>query len=286
MSGVLVEAKNLNIAFGRGASAVPVVHNVNLSVGREKVAIVGESGAGKSTVGRAIMRLLPSAAQVTADVLRFEDTNLLTASETQMMALRGRRMGLIMQDPKYSLNPVVTVGEQIAESWRLHHPGRAAAKEAGERTLAILEAVKIRDPARVAKLYPHEISGGMGQRVMIAMMLISGPDLLIADEPTSALDVTVRMEVLNLLNELIASRGLGLIFVSHDLNLVRHFCDRVIIMYAGRVMETLAASDLHHAEHPYTRALLSSLPSIRHPRDRLTVMKRDPAWLKRPEVRT
>jgi peptide/nickel transport system ATP-binding protein len=277
--GPLVTANNLRVAFGRGAHAIPIVHGISFTVGREKVAIVGESGAGKSTVGRAIMRLLPPAAHVTADRLMFREIDLLAASERQMMDLRGRHMGLIMQDPKYSLNPVVPVGEQIAESWRLHHHGRAARREAFDRTLAILEAVKIRDPGRVAKLYPHEISGGMGQRVMIAMMLISGPELLIADEPTSALDVTVRMEVLGLLDELIASRGLGLVFISHDLNLVRRFCDRVIIMYSGRIVETLAAVDLDHAEHPYTRALLSSLPSIHDQKPRLPVMMRDPAWL-------
>jgi peptide/nickel transport system ATP-binding protein len=273
----LIEARNLRIAFGRGEHAVPVVHGVSFTLGREKLGIVGESGAGKSTVGRALMRLLPPAARVTADRLTFRDTDLLAASEKQMMALRGRRMGLILQDPKYSLNPVVPVGEQIAEAWRLHHKGPA--REARERTLAILEAVKIRDPARVARLYPHEISGGMGQRVMIAMMLIAGPDVVIADEPTSALDVTVRLEVLHLLDELIESRGLGLILVSHDLNLVRRFCDRVVIMYAGRVMETLPAADLDRAEHPYTRGLLASLPSIRHSQDRLPVLRRDPAWL-------
>ena len=283
-AALLVEARNLNIAFGSGAAAIPVVRNVSFSLGQEKLAIVGESGAGKSTVGRALMRLLPPAARMTADTLRFRDVDLLAASEKQMMQLRGRHMGLIMQDPKFSLNPVMTVGDQIAESWLLHHPGRARSREAQERTLAILDAVKIANPARVAKLYPHEVSGGMGQRVMIAMMLISGPDLLIADEPTSALDVTVRLEVLALLNDLISKRGLGLVFISHDLNLVRRFCDRVIIMYAGRIVETLAAQDLDKAEHPYTRNLLTSLPSIRHPRPRLAVMKRDPAWLDGKEV--
>jgi peptide/nickel transport system ATP-binding protein len=279
----LIDARNLSINLGQGPAATPLVKGVSFTLGREKLAIVGESGAGKSTVGRAIMRLLAPSLRATADRLRFRDVDLLAASEARMMQLRGRHIGLIMQDPKYSLNPVVPVGEQIAESWQLHHPGRAGEREATERTLAMLEAVKIRDPARVAKLYPHEVSGGMGQRVMIAMMLILNPDLLIADEPTSALDVTVRMEVLGLLDELISSRGMGLIFVSHDLNLVRHFCDRVIIMYAGRVMETIAAKDLDHAEHPYTRALLGSLPSIRNKVRRLPTMVRDPAWLKSAE---
>ncbi|MET0742059.1 MAG: ABC transporter ATP-binding protein [Microvirga sp.] len=279
MDGTLIDARNLKIAFGQGSAAVPVVHGVSFTLGREKLGIVGESGAGKSMIGRAIMRLTPPGARVTADRLAFRDTDLLTATEPEMMRLRGRRIGLILQDPKYSLNPVIPVGEQIAEAWRLHHPGRAGAREARERTLSILETVKIRDPARVAKLYPHEISGGMGQRVMIAMMLIAGPDVLIADEPTSALDVTVRREVLLLLDELISSRGLGLIFISHDLNLVRHFCDRVVIMYAGRVMETLRASELDQATHPYTRGLLSSLPSIRRTQSRLQVLRRDPSWL-------
>lgn len=276
----LIDAQNLGVKLGHGASATALVQNVSFQLGREKLAIVGESGAGKSTVGRALMRLLAPALSVSADRLKFRDVDLLAASEARMMQLRGRHMGLIMQDPKYSLNPVVPVGEQIAESWQLHHPGRAGTREATERMMAMLEAVQIRDPGRVSKLYPHEVSGGMGQRVMIAMMLILNPDLLIADEPTSALDVTVRMEVLGLLDELIASRGMGLIFVSHDLNLVRHFCDRVIIMYAGRVMETIAAKDLDHAEHPYTRALLGSLPSIRNKVPRLPTMVRDPAWLK------
>lgn len=275
----LIDAKNLCVTFGPAAKPTYLVKNVSFQLGREKLAIIGESGAGKSTVGRAIMRLLPPVLTASADRLMFRDNDLIAASEQRMMQLRGRHIGLIMQDPKYSLNPVVPVGEQIAESWWLHHKGLAGRKEAQERALAMLEAVQIRDPGRVAKLYPHEVSGGMGQRVMIAMMLILGPDLLIADEPTSALDVTVRTEVLALLEELVVSRGLGLMFISHDLNLVRHFCDRIIIMYAGHVVETLKAEDIEHAEHPYTRALLSSLPSIRNQVPRLPVMVRDPAWL-------
>jgi len=275
----LIEARNLRVAFGRAGSAQPVVNGVSFTLGREKLGIVGESGAGKSTIGRAIMRLLPPGARLTADRLAFRDIDLLQAGEREMMALRGRRIGLILQDPRYSLNPVMPVGEQIAEAWRLHHPGRAGAREAAGRTIAMLEAVQIRDPDRVARLYPHEISGGMGQRVMIAMTLVSDPDVLIADEPTSALDVTVRLEVLDLLQDLIERRGIGLMLISHDLNLVRRFCDRVVILYAGRVMETLQASELGQAQHAYTRGLLASLPSIHHPQPRLPVLRRDPAWL-------
>jgi peptide/nickel transport system ATP-binding protein len=152
-------------------------------------------------------------------------------------------------------------------------------REARERVIAMLEAVRIRDPQRVYDSYPHEISGGMGQRIMIAMMLIPEPEVVIADEPTSALDVSVRMQVLAVLDELITQRGLGLIFISHDLNLVRKFCDRVLVMYAGRVVESIAAADLEHAQHPYTRGLLAAVPDMDRRRAVLPVLQRDPAWL-------
>ncbi len=169
------------------------------------------------------------------------------------------------------------VGEQIAEAIpREKRAGRAAARD---RAMAMLEAVHIRDPARVYHAYPHQLSGGMGQRVMIAMMLIPEPALLIADEPTSALDVTVRLQVLAILDELVMTRGLGLMFISHDLNLVAGFCDRVLIMYAGRIVEECRASELHAARHPYTRGLLASMPRIGDRREMLTVLERDPAWL-------
>jgi len=142
----------------------------------------------------------------------------------------------------------------------------------------MLVAVKIRDPERVYRLYPHEVSGGMGQRVMIAMMLIPGPDLLIADEPTSALDVTVQMQVLAILDDLVTQQGMGLVFVSHDLNLVASFCDRILVMYAGRIVETCRASELQQARHPYTRGLLQSLPRVDRPVAELPVLQRDPAW--------
>ena len=170
---------------------------------------------------------------------------------------------MVMQDPKFSLNPVMTVGRQIREAYRAH--SRASRAEARRRALAMLAAVKIRDPERVYECYPHEVSGGMGQRVMIAMMLVADPDILIADEPTSALDVTVQMQVLAILDDLVSQRGLGLIFISHDLNLVASFCDRVLIMYAGRVVETCRASELHQAQHPYTRGLLAALPHVDRP---------------------
>jgi peptide/nickel transport system ATP-binding protein len=175
----------------------------------------------------------------------------------------------------------MTVGQQIAESARIH--GRLSDRDARRKALEMLEAVRIRDPERVMRLYPHEVSGGMGQRIMIAMMLVPEPDLLIADEPTSALDVTVQMQVLAILDDLVAKRGMGLIFISHDLDLVGSFCDRVLVMYAGRVMEERAARDLRGATHPYTQGLLRSLPRISDDRAELPTLSRDPAWLGSPE---
>jgi peptide/nickel transport system ATP-binding protein len=276
-SDTILTVENMSVQFPTLSGVTTAVRDVSFTVGREKIGIIGESGSGKSTTGRAIMRLQPPQAIVKANRMQFEDVDLLTASEQEMRSIRGRRIAMILQDPKYSLNPVMTIGEQISETVILH--GNATSQEARSRTLAMLERVNIRDPERVFGLYPHEVSGGMGQRIMISMMLIAQPSLIIADEPTSALDVTVRQQVLSILDDLVVERNIGLIFISHDLNLVRSFCDRVIIMYAGRVVETIAAANLDQAQHPYTRGLLNALPSLDHPRDRLEVLRRDPAWL-------
>lgn len=277
MTEIKLTVEDLCVEFRNAGKATLAVRDVSFTLGREKLAIVGESGSGKSTVGRSLLRLHPPMARVTAKTLRFGDIDLLGATERQIQAIRGRRMSMIMQDPKYSLNPVVKVGEQIAEAYLAHH--RVPHREARERTLDMLAKVHIRDPQRVYDLYPHEVSGGMGQRIMIAMMVITDPQVIIADEPTSALDVSVRRQVLNVLEELVSERDLGLIFISHDLNLVRQFCDRVLVMYAGRVVESIAAADLERATHPYTRGLLAALPSLDHPRATLPVLQRDPQWL-------
>jgi peptide/nickel transport system ATP-binding protein len=201
----------------------------------------------------------------------------MSSSERQMLKVRGRRISMIMQDPKFALDPVMRVGEQITEA--IPAERRRSRAENRDRVLDMLESVQIREPRRVFDLYPHQVSGGMGQRIMIAMMLMPEPSLLIADEPTSALDVTVRLRVLAILDELASQRHLGLIFISHDLNLVASFCDRVLIMYAGRIVEECVAGDLAHAEHPYTRGLLASLPRLGEIRAKLPVLTRDPAWL-------
>ena len=275
---LLLEVEGLHVAYGTRAHPVPVVQDLSFTLGREKLAVVGESGSGKTTVGRALLRLLPSQASVTAKRLAFDGIDLLAASPAQMAGLRGKRLAMIMQDPKFSLNPVMNVGQQIVEAVQLAEPGLPRA-ESRDRVLALLERVRIREPQRVTAQYPHQLSGGMGQRVMIAMMLAQRPKVLIADEPTSALDVSVRLEVLALLDELVAEQGLGLLFISHDLNLVRRFCDRVLVMYAGRVMEQLPAAELDHAQHAYTQGLLQALPTLSRRRAQLPVLQRDPAWL-------
>ncbi len=273
---MLVEIENLKIAFQTRTSRFEAVRGVSMKLGTEKLGIVGESGSGKSLTARALMKLLPSNADIRADKLAFDGIDVLSAGEKQMRQIRGKRAGFILQDPKYSLNPVKTMGAQIAEAWRAHKGGSKRA--AMEAAIALLDQVKIRNPRQVASFYAHEVSGGMGQRVMIAMMLAPDPELLIADEPTSALDATVQAEILRLIEELVSERGMGLILISHDLPLVSHFCDRVAVMYSGRVMEELKASELLKAEHPYTKGLLNCIPSLTHPRERLPVLNRDAAW--------
>ncbi|NRP22406.1 Oligopeptide transport ATP-binding protein OppD [Ensifer adhaerens] len=274
---MLVDIQNLRIAFENRSSRFEAVRGISLSLGAEKLGIVGESGSGKSLTARALMKLLPSNAAITADRLSFDGIDVLAASETQMRQIRGKRAGFILQDPKYSLNPVMNIGRQVSEAWRAHKGG--SKKQALEAAIHLLDQVKIRNPREVAASYPHEVSGGMGQRVMIAMMLAPDPELLIADEPTSALDATVQAEILRLIEELVSERNMGLILISHDLPLVSHFCDRVAVMYSGRVMEELKASELLNARHPYTKGLLNCMPSLTHPRDRLPVLNRDASWL-------
>jgi peptide/nickel transport system ATP-binding protein len=279
----LIEVENLWVKFHTPTRVVEAVRGLSFTLGREKLAIVGESGSGKSMTGRAILDLIPWPGEVKADRLVFQGQDMQAMSRSEKRAIRGRRISMVMQDPKFSLNPVMSVGAQIGEAYRVHR--KASRGEARDRAIAMLEAVQIREPGRVFDLYPHEVSGGMGQRVMIAMMLIAEPDVLIADEPTSALDVTVQSQVLDILDKLVSERGMGLIFISHDLPLVASFCDRVIVMYGGRAMEALDAKALARGKHAYTQGLLGCLPDIDHPRDLLSTLKRDPAWLTQESAR-
>lgn len=272
----LLEVEDLRVSFPTRTGVIEAVRGVSFTLGRERLGVVGESGSGKSQTGRAIMGLTAEHGQLSASKLKFSGIDLLNVSKAERRALRGNRIAMILQDPKYSLNPVMTIGRQIVETLRTHE--RIGRSEARKRALDMLAAVQIRDPERVFDLYPHEVSGGMGQRAMIAMMLVAGPELLIADEPTSALDVTVQLEVLGILNRLVSTRGMGLIFISHDLRLVSSFCDRVLVMYAGRIVEELAAGQLAQAKHPYTQGLLNCMPRIDNDRHPLPVLDRRPEW--------
>ncbi|MBI2741362.1 MAG: ABC transporter ATP-binding protein [Rhodospirillales bacterium] len=277
MTDTLLAVRNLSVTYPGDDGDVRAVRNISFTLGRERLGIVGESGSGKSTTGRAIMGLVGHPGRVEADELRLGDTDLAHLSERGFRKLRGQRMAMVLQDPKYSLDPVMSVGQQIAETHRTHF--RSNNRDARRAALEMLQAVHIRDPERVYTMYPHQVSGGMGQRVMIAMMLIAGPDILIADEPTSALDVTVQTQVLAIMDDLVRSRGMGLILISHNLHLVSSFCDRVLVMYAGQVVETCAAGNLSEAKHPYTRGLLAALPRLGNRRAELPQLQRDPAWM-------
>lgn len=273
----IISVRDLNVRFSTPKGPVHAVRGVSFDLGCERLGIVGESGSGKSQTGRALLRLTAGNGSIDASQMTFDGMDLMKASEKTMRSIRGSRISMIMQDPKYSLNPVMTVGAQIAESCRRHE--KVSKAEAKQRALAMLETVRIREPEKVYALYPHQVSGGMGQRIMIAMMLITNPQVMIADEPTSALDVTVQMQVLALLDDMVRERGMGLVLISHDLHLVSSFCDRVLVMYGGRIMESLDAKHLDKAQHPYTKGLLNCLPQLDGKHDDLPVLKRDPAWL-------
>ena len=272
----LLTVKNLEVTFNTPKGKVHAVRGVSFELGRERLGIVGESGSGKSQTGRAILGLTAANGTIRAEKMQFRDVDLANLTPKQWRKVRGARISMIMQDPKYSLNPVMTIGDQIIEAYREHH--KVNAKEARLRALEMLEAVKIRDPERVFNAYPHETSGGMGQRVMIAMMLIPDPELIIADEPTSALDVTVQLQVMAILDDLVRDRGMALIFISHDLQLISSFCDRVLVMYQGHVVEELRASELHNAKHPYTKGLLNCLPKMDGDHSDLPTLEREASW--------
>jgi len=273
----LLVVEDLRVSFpARDGGTTEAVRGVSFMLGRERLGIVGESGSGKTQTGRAILGLTVPEGRVTARRLEFDGADLLRCSEQQRRALRGGRIAMVLQDPKFSLNPVMSIGDQVVETLRAH--SKVSPREARSRALAALEAVHIDDPERVYGLFPHEVSGGMGQRAMIAMMLIADPDLLIADEPTSALDVTVQLQVLAILDELVARRGMGLILISHDLRLVSTFCDRILVMYGGRIVDEVEAGKLAAATHPYTRGLVECLPRLGEDRHPLPTLERKPEW--------
>jgi peptide/nickel transport system ATP-binding protein len=257
---VLLSVENLTITLPKKEGAVNLVHDVSFSIRRgETLGLVGESGSGKSLTALSLLRLVPEPLKIASGKLLLDGQNLLSLSETQMRAVRGKRIAMIFQDPMTSLNPVFTVGEQIAESVRVHK--NLAGQAAWQAAIEALRRVKIPDAERRAKQYPYELSGGMRQRVMIAMALASEPDVLLADEPTTALDVTVQAQILALIRELQREMGMAVLFITHDLGVVAEICDRVIVLYGGQVMEEADATTLfQNAKHPYTQGLLRSLP--------------------------
>lgn len=273
----LLDIQNLRISFATSQGRTEAVRGINLRMGRERVAVVGESGSGKSITFRSLLGLLPGSAHITADRFHLKGSNLLNLNARALRAVRGERIGMVVQDPRQGFDPLMTIGKQLIEMLRLH--GKAPRARLKTRMLELLDEVHIREPGRVAELYPHQVSGGMAQRAMLAMMLCAEPELLIADEVTSALDAVVRHRMLELIDEQVRLRGMGLVLISHDLDLVAKYADRVIVMYAGRIMEELPASDLAQATHPYTRGLMACRPSLDNLGSPLPTMNREASWL-------
>ena len=262
----LLSMKKLQVTFPENASnnlsAVPVVSDFSLDVhSREILALVGESGSGKSTTALAILGLIPSPGRVIDGKILFDGLDLLELDKDELCDVRGKRISMIFQDPLTALNPALTVGDQISEAYSLHN--NKSRIKARKLTIELLNNVGIMDPSRIYDNYPHQLSGGLRQRAVIAMALICKPELLIADEPTASLDTTVQAQILDLLLELQEKFGMAILFISHNLALISQFADTVAVMYSGRIMEILPANDLAAGSvHPYTKNLMNALPSL------------------------
>jgi peptide/nickel transport system ATP-binding protein len=267
----LLDVTDLRVSFPAAAGRSWPVDGVSLRIDRgEMLALVGESGSGKSLTSLALLRLIPPPGKIEpGSGIRLGDLDILALDDKALREVRGRRIGMVFQDPMTSLNPVFTVGDQIAEGIRAHFP--VSRREARDRSLALLTEVGIPDPVSRLRTYPHQMSGGMRQRVMIAMALACEPELLIADEPTTALDVTVQAQILEILDALRKKRGMSVLLITHDLGIVAGRADRVAVMYAGQIVEEAPTERLfQRPSHPYTQGLLASVPRLTGPRDRLT----------------
>ncbi|MGH7071513.1 MAG: ABC transporter ATP-binding protein [Acetobacteraceae bacterium] len=270
----LLEIEGLRTTFHQPLGEVAAVDGVDLSLAHgETLGVVGESGCGKSVLSLSIMRLVPPPGRIAAGSIRFEGTDLLSLPSSAMRGLRGNRIAMIFQEPMTSLNPVFTVGRQITEAMRAHDSSLGA-RTLRSRAIEALGRVRIPTPERRFDEYPHQLSGGMRQRVMIAMALSCQPDLLIADEPTTALDVTVQAEILALLAELQRETGMAIVLITHDLGVVAEVADRVAVMYAGRIVEEAPTISLFdNPQHPYTLGLLGSIPRLDQARDQLLAIE-------------
>ncbi|MDY6824530.1 MAG: ABC transporter ATP-binding protein [Thermodesulfobacteriota bacterium] len=274
----LLKIENLAVSFATETGRLRAVEDVSFTVNRgETMGLVGESGCGKSVTALSVMRLLPKpAGKIEAGKIRFDGTDITALTPTAMHPIRGRRIAMIFQEPMTALNPVHTIGRQLCEVFRLHPqalPG-AGRKKMARQAADMLRRVGIPDPERRLKEFPHQISGGMRQRVMIAMALACRPDLLIADEPTTALDVTIQAQILDLIKTAQQESGLAVIFITHDLGVIAETCQRVCVMYAGKIVETADVVELfQNAAHPYTNGLLASIPRLENKRKtRLTII--------------
>ena len=263
MMSQLLTVKNLQTHFPTRAGLVRAVNDVSFEIAEgELLGLVGESGCGKSITALSIMRLIAEPGKIAGGEISFKEENLLTASDERMRQIRGYDIAMIFQDPMTSLNPVYTVGEQIAEALRLHR--KMDKNQAREAAIAAMKEVAIPDPARRVGDYPHQLSGGMRQRIMIAMALACDPELLIADEPTTALDVTIQAQILELLDDLRKTRKLAVLLITHDLGVVAEVADRVCVMYTGRIVEESGVDEIFRdPKHPYTQGLLKSVPKLR-----------------------
>jgi oligopeptide/dipeptide ABC transporter ATP-binding protein len=279
----LLDVRKLGVHYvtARGTRITRAVDEVSFAMeAGETLGIVGESGSGKTTLALSLLRLLPTAARFAGGEVRFEGDDLLTKSDREMRAVRGKRIAMILQDPMASLNPLFTVGDQVAEPLRVHE--QASRKSAWDRARELLRAVRIPAPEARVREYPHQMSGGMRQRIVGAIGISCEPRLLIADEPTTSLDLTIQAQYLNLLRELQKAHGLALIFITHNLGIVAKMCDRVAVMYAGRMVESGPVKQIFDAPaHPYTRALLESIPRMGNARQRLTAIDGQPPDLAR-----
>jgi len=269
---VILEVEKLRTSFFTESGAVHAVDNVSFSVNKgEALALVGESGCGKSVTAMSIMRLVAPPGRITGGAVRFKGKDLASLSEREMRKVRGNDIAMVFQEPMTSLNPVFRIGAQVAEAIRIHK--KVSKREAWKMAGDMLNLVSIPDPIKRLQDYPHQLSGGMRQRVMIAMALSCDPELLIADEPTTALDVTIQAQIMELLANLQQKLGLAILLITHDLGVVAEFCERVVVMYTGRVVEEATVRDLFaNPAHPYTRGLLASLPSV-STGDRLPTIK-------------